>query len=886
MLMGNFRQALRLIRDFPGRFDCDPWNTASRIRAVSVALMLMTIFFSSPQTRAAGGVEQWRQQWKGTSTTGAVEQFLLTAAGVDRYGDIYTLAHGQLAKFSGANGQARWTQSEFNRFGVHRYEALSMSIDPAGFLAVAKSYSGSIRVAKHSANTGHLVWDQEFWNDDSTNDWVNSVAIDLQGNVLAAGYSQLTSRQVGTVIKYGAADGQVLWRRSYVGKSRLPDFTDVRSVRADRDGDVAVTGYSYDHDHFGSLFVAKFRGADGVLVWDRRYGNESQLLDAVIGGGGPFLEIDPSEDIIVAGPSEYVSPLPIRYLVSKCSSADGELLWRSGFGTTGTNDPRVRFWGAQIGAIGLDERGNVVVAGGAKSSSPGTDLKTQLYAGTNGATFWSQIYERPGSSVDQVQGLAVDRCAMVYTSGAVRAGGKFSNYVNIAYAPDGRPEWTNQFAFALSADGVRTSMLLGGGGAVYGLFSGVDSNGVTRHWTVKYSSEVDLGQRIAAKLVQRDFYHPVRTNEIVPFDQYLLSANATVSEGELGCYLRSTDSGFIPELSLIRSESVNQISTARASNSGSAVLLLVTNRRPERPTLLVSTVESTGAGPYELGVYPVIRPRQAVAGELALSDRSSTNRTAAVGNGLWYYDDYLLQGLSRGDRVSVTVNASGFEPFVEVRLLSDETVQHWWQEGATHVWTIQGTAEGVRDYLIRVTSKASDALGPYSMSVERAALNPEIWSFAPTSGSPGTWVTVRGTNFLDGPNPNMTGVLFGGTNAASLEPVVGDGWHEFLAIVPVDARTGPISVLRQDQVVATSTDVFTVLAPIGNVRRETGGRMSFAVSNAIAGVDYVIEATEALNSPIAWTAVQTNALNSPGVWRFTNSVGGVRPERYYRVNVR
>jgi len=203
-------------------------------------------------------------------------------------------------------------------------------------------------------------------------------------------------------------------------------------------------------------------------------------------------------------------------------------------------------------------------------------------------------------------------------------------------------------------------------------------------------------------------------------------------------------------------------------------------------------------------------------------------------------------------------------------------------EGSSLPMIVQGTAEGARDYLIRVTSAASGAEGDYVLRVESAGAEPVIWSFTPGAGVPGTWVTVRGTNFVDGIQPLFDGVAVGGVGAASLEPQDRGTWQEFSTLVPPDARTGPIALLRNQEPVAQSTNDFIVLAPVGGVRRESGGRLSFGVSNTVAGIRIVVESTPSLSEPVVWTPAATNAVIVPGVWRYTNAPGDAASQKYFR----
>jgi hypothetical protein len=67
-------------------------------------------------------------------------------------------------------------------------------------------------------------------------------------------------------------------------------------------------------------------------------------------------------------------------------------------------------------------------------------------------------------------------------------------------------------------------------------------------------------------------------------------------------------------------------------------------------------------------------------------------------------------------------------------------------------------------------------------------LDPGIVSFEPTSGLPGTWVSITGTNFLE-----VISVRFNGVEASFLKMGV-ETTTNILTLVPPNATTGPISV--------------------------------------------------------------------------------------------
>jgi len=92
------------------------------------------------------------------------------------------------------------------------------------------------------------------------------------------------------------------------------------------------------------------------------------------------------------------------------------------------------------------------------------------------------------------------------------------------------------------------------------------------------------------------------------------------------------------------------------------------------------------------------------------------------------------------------------------------------------------------------------------MQVAKAGI-PLVALFSPTSGTPGTSVTVTGSGFNDASVAN--GVSFNGTAAASFTV---DSEIQITAIVPAGSTTGPITVTNSEGSSLSLVD-FTVTSP-------------------------------------------------------------------------
>jgi hypothetical protein len=120
----------------------------------------------------------------------------------------------------------------------------------------------------------------------------------------------------------------------------------------------------------------------------------------------------------------------------------------------------------------------------------------------------------------------------------------------------------------------------------------------------------------------------------------------------------------------------------------------------------------------------------------------------------------------------------------------------------------------VTDNQIRLALPAGATTGPITIQTKGGTvvstqiftviLKPSISSFTPTSGGPGTVVTLSGNNL------NNVGVAFNGVPAASVTPVSA---FQLRAVVPAGSTTGPISATNTAGDTGTSAASFTVLQP-------------------------------------------------------------------------
>jgi hypothetical protein len=246
----------------------------ARVRAVLVIaaavlfIPLVAVAAAAAPTRAASSqaapahAASLPVVWTDAYATSANDGFMSMATGPD--GAVYAAGFTQ-ASADGTNGQVllakyvdagvtmarEWVRT-FAWPGAAGAAAAKVAVDAAGNVIVAGTVGvpsltgkGSDIVLLKYSSAGVLIWRQVYDGPAHRDDYVNGLALDVNGNALVVGASsgKGTGRDYVTISI--DAGGSRAWVRRYAG----PDtFDEARDVAVDRKGAVYVTGWSNDKD--------------------------------------------------------------------------------------------------------------------------------------------------------------------------------------------------------------------------------------------------------------------------------------------------------------------------------------------------------------------------------------------------------------------------------------------------------------------------------------------------------------------------------------------------------------------------------------------------------------------------------------------------------------
>jgi hypothetical protein len=327
----------------------------------------------------------------------------------------------------------------------------------------------------------HQQWVATYNGPQNLNDAASSVAVDNEGNVISAGYTDSYSVGDCLVIKYNSS-GENQWVKTYDGSANDLDF--LNAVTADDSGNIYVTGNITGSTSLWDIITIKY-DTDGNQKWVNIYNGTSNSYD-----GGTVIATDDSGFIYVGGYADNTGTAQ-DFILFKYNSS-GDELWHKIYNGTGsgndvvlsmTNDDSsniyitgrsvgieqsddyttikynssgeqqwvaryndsVNNWGETPRSVTVDNFGNVYVSGWGADGVGLGDLLTIKY-NSNGIQQWIKRYHGPSAGGEGAYSVQTDDLGNVYTAGSVNGpywgqGESDADCVTIKYDPDGNELW-------------------------------------------------------------------------------------------------------------------------------------------------------------------------------------------------------------------------------------------------------------------------------------------------------------------------------------------------------------------------------------------------------------------------------------------------------------
>jgi hypothetical protein len=279
-----------------------------------------------------------------------------------------------------------------------------------------------------------------------------AMTVDNEGNVIVTGYSYdyVTGFDFVT-IKYFPS-GQVNWINRYSPLQNQDQEDKALGIISDDAGSVYVTGYTTSPSSGADITTIKYT-ASGLQAWAVSFDSPgSSVEDKVFG-----IAEDRLGNIYVAGYS-LIAANGSRIRVIKYDAASGEILWAKTFKGQGVGDDKAF-------GIAADSENNIIIIGQSKGNNPPTgslDYVTLKYS-PNGNLTWERRYNGPASADDIACAVAVDAGNNLLVTGKSMSSRRALSYdfATVKYNSSGVQQWVARYdgnaggsdeAFGIAAD--------------------------------------------------------------------------------------------------------------------------------------------------------------------------------------------------------------------------------------------------------------------------------------------------------------------------------------------------------------------------------------------------------------------------------------------------
>jgi uncharacterized delta-60 repeat protein len=384
------------------------------------------------------GTLLWQQNLNGTAN-GFDEAF---SVAVDNQGNVVaagstentgTFADFTVTKFD-RDGTLLWQQTLNGTAGNSFDEAFSVAVDNDGNV-VAAGFTWNTRISIDTLDFtvakfdryGTLLWQQNLDGTGIVFEGVRSMALDNQGNVVASSFTRNTGTSLDFTVAKFHRDGTLLWQQNLNGAapdSQASDFA--FSVAVDNQGNVVAAGVTENTGGNSSrgtpdFTVTKF-DRDGTLLWQRNLnGTGAKSLDEALS-----VAVDNQGNVVAAGFTQNAgsSSNTLDFTVAKFDR-DGTLLWQQNLNGT-ANIFDFAF------SVAVDNHGNVVAAGFTGNTGPGENPLdfTVTKFDRDGTLLWQQNLNGTASrlSIDEALSVVVDNQGNVVAAGFTQNNGTYRDF--------------------------------------------------------------------------------------------------------------------------------------------------------------------------------------------------------------------------------------------------------------------------------------------------------------------------------------------------------------------------------------------------------------------------------------------------------------------------
>jgi len=403
------------------------------------------------------GVEQWSLRYNGPGNsydlaydmdidTGGNVYVTGFSAGSGAFGDYATIKYN-------AMGEEQW-KIRYNGPGNHSDNATALVVDNEANVYVTGTTIDSLTAHNYGTikytSEGEELWAAIYNGPGNGSDDAKALAVDPLGNVYVTGRSLGSGTDYDyATVKYNSV-GVLQWVARYNGPDNGSD--EVRSLAFDTEGNVFVTGRSYDLSTGSDIATIKYNSA-GVQQWVVRYNGSGNGID-----NGEALAVDLLGNVYVTGNSQ--DPETSFDFATIKYNAAGVQQWVAKYNGTGNSSDGAR-------ALSVDEQGNLYVAGTCRNFGTGSDYTTIKYDSA-GVEQWVSHYNGLGNFSELVSAMEVDQRGNVYVTGQSFGSWNIGrDYATVKYNSNGEEQWVMRYNGSGNTTDIATAMAIDGSDNVY-----------------------------------------------------------------------------------------------------------------------------------------------------------------------------------------------------------------------------------------------------------------------------------------------------------------------------------------------------------------------------------------------------------------------------------
>lgn len=320
--------------------------------------------------------------------------------------------------YSISDGQEQWLRRYDHAMGPLRDRVLSMGVDSVGDpRVVGVSWDGadtSLDVIRYRAADGDLLWaSDEGIPDDEPESLgcmdmqANLLQMDLTGGFFVVSCAEISGAPFSVVTKRDS-DGNAIWR--YQADPAEWAMHRISGVSDDSAGDLLVTGDSRLIDGASGIFAIKFDRQRGEEIWRRFFPIESGNSESSVA----VLVAENGDVVIASDLDRHGGDDDTR--VRKLAPGDGSTIWTidlsSAIGYPG-NEQHARLASAANGDVFLAAYSEIGV---------GSDMLVSRIDADSGQVVWSHRYDSPNGLFDIPTSSATDPQGNLFVMGSAMVG--------------------------------------------------------------------------------------------------------------------------------------------------------------------------------------------------------------------------------------------------------------------------------------------------------------------------------------------------------------------------------------------------------------------------------------------------------------------------------